>query len=281
MKENLVARWRTVSLLVFWSLFWAVSQASARAESPAQTVAVSTAGADAVALQKDDDDQASVFVLKCAGCHAIGGAKLSAPNLAHVAAWKRSDLLPAIKRMEKNVGPLSDGEVEQHANFLQSANADARLLAERERVAKKLMAKMEPPSAAEGGRLFHGEKRLRHGGPACVACHQAKAGGGILGPKLGDSVVRMGDMSFVSFVENGNSPVMNPVYKRHPVTKQEALHIAAYAKNPGAEERDLPVGMYGALGATVFLTGMAFYARGRKDSTRVRLIRNVTRSRDT
>ena len=73
---------------------------------------------------------------------------------------------------------------------------------------------------------------------------------------------------------------MNPIYKRHPVTKQEAMHLAAFVKQPGTENGAAPVGWWGALGAVLFLGGMALFAQGRKASTRIRLMRNATRSHD-
>ena len=68
------------------------------------------------------DRQANLFVLKCAGCHTIGGGKLTGPDLIKSTTFPYEDLIKAIKRMEEKVGPMEESEIKGHADFIKSAN---------------------------------------------------------------------------------------------------------------------------------------------------------------
>lgn len=210
------------------------------------------------------DAAAHRFVTACAGCHTVGGGKLTGPDLISVTAWPSGDLKSAIQRMQKYVGPLTDAEVQQLADLLKSAEVRARLKAEEGRVAQAFAAKTAPPSAASGRALFSGAKSLKNGGAPCLACHQAEGAGGTLGPDLANIRARMGEVALASAIEKTNFKVMEPAYRRHPVTKQEALDMARYLSSldPSTPRAaDAPLLLWGGLGGAALMAGLALFQR--------------------
>jgi mono/diheme cytochrome c family protein len=221
------------------------------------------------------DLTAARYLNSCAGCHSLTGLKLNGPELSPVAAWPIEQLRVAIKKMEPKVGPLSAMDVDSLAALLQEPNVRARLDAEAERIRAQFSATLEPADAAVGRALFTGRRPLRNGGMACTPCHRAGAEGGGLGPDLTTAFDRLGEAPLLSGIENANYRVMSAHYERHPVTKQEALHIATYlatfagaAPAPVAAVPLLPAAALSALG----LIGMVVYGRrgrsGRRTSAR-------------
>lgn len=204
------------------------------------------------------------FVTSCAGCHTLGGGKLTGPDLVGVGAWPVADLKGAIQRMQKHVGPLSDADVQQLVDLLRDPQVRPRLKSEEARVAQSFAAKMEPPSAFQGKALFLGEKPLRNGGAPCLACHQAEGGGGSLGPNLGGVRARMGEVALASAIEKSGFKVMEPAYRLHPVARQEALDLARYLSSldPSvASPVDAPLLLWGGVGAAALMAGIAVFQR--------------------
>lgn len=64
----------------------------------------------------------------CSGCHSLTGAKLNDPDLTPSTGWPQDQLEPAIKRMEKNVGPLTDEQVSAFAEFMKAPDIRERLI---------------------------------------------------------------------------------------------------------------------------------------------------------
>jgi cytochrome c553 len=214
------------------------------------------------------DAVAAKFMLSCAGCHSLAGVKLNGPDLSHVAAWPASQLKPAIKRMEKNTGPLADGDVDALAELLRAPDIRARLKAEEARIQAAFMAKLEPPNAAVGKALFFGKTELQNGGLACAACHAAAGEGGNLGPDLSSAFSRIGETPLISGIEKAGYKVMEPHYRWRPITKQEAVHIAKYLStlDPKTAHAGRPAfAPLGAGGALATMIGLVLYLRnGRK-----------------
>ena len=226
------------------------------------------------AAQPDGDAQ--LFQSKCIGCHTIGGGALSGPDLKPVSAWPRSDLESAISRMEKNVGPLNSEELSRLADFLLHPDAAERLAREQERVAMQQAATLKPPSPAQGRKLFWGEERFANGGVACNACHTAAGNGGNLAISLADAGTRLGKTSLMSTIETPGFPIMRAIYQQHPVTKQEATHVAAFleevSQQPAREAGVIPLHAIGLVGALAFMAGVGWIYRRRPAGTRARLV---------
>jgi mono/diheme cytochrome c family protein len=223
------------------------------------------------------DAGASKFMLSCAGCHSLSGVKLNGPALNNVLTWPPDQLKAAIKRMEKNVGPLSDAHIEALAQFLKDPTANDILKVEQEKIAKMYAAKLDPPSAAIGRALFFGTKPLKNGGLGCATCHNVKGSGGKLGPDLSKVYSKMGETPLISAIEKASFKVMEPSYRRHPITKQEAIHLARYFSTLDSNKissNENSYAMTGVTGAAVFLVGMTVYYRrhryGRREPIRRR-----------
>lgn len=227
------------------------------------------------------DGPARQFLNRCAGCHSIGGGVRSGPDLLATSAWKPSDIAPAVKRMEKNTGPISEEDVAGFVSFLKDSAARDRLAAEESRAAMAAMAALEPASAAIGAVLFHGQRRLANGGTNCSACHAFGGDGGTLGPSLDTVHARLGDTALTSAIEKSAFLVMKPIYAAHPVTRQEAAHLTAFlATAPevaGGGSTAPPLGSL-ALGASAIVVVLLALTHGRRrEGTRARLVSQATR----
>jgi mono/diheme cytochrome c family protein len=250
------------ALLLHWSVF-----AGNPAASPAS--AVSPATKEAPAASKGDA-AAGRFALSCAGCHSLAGVKLNGPDLTPATAWPLDQLKTAIKRMEKNVGPLPEAEIASLAELLKAPDVRDRIKAEQERIQAQFMSKMAPPDADIGRRLFLGTEPLRNGGLACAACHTAAGVGGNLGPDLTGIFAKVGGQTpLVSSIEQASFKVMAPHYRRHPVTKQEAMHLARYFSTLTPAQASLGHGSFVPAGggiALAILIGMFFQLRSQRQN---------------
>lgn len=209
------------------------------------------------------------FAVMCAGCHSLTGASLSGPELTPSTGWPLEQLKIAIKRMEKNVGPLTDDQVTAFAEFMKAPNIRERLKAEQERLQAQFIARMAPADPAVGQALFRGTEPLRNGGLACAACHSAEGAGGNLGGDLTGIFAKMGgETPLVSAIEQASFKVMAPHYKRHPVTRQEAMHLAKYFSALDPKKAAPPKESFVSVGGGVALASMlclVFYLRRQRE----------------
>jgi len=217
------------------------------------------------------DWAATRFATTCAGCHSFT-VKLAGPPLAQASGWPTDQLKVAIKRMEKNVGPLTDDQLTELAALLKSSNVEERIKRAQARIQAQFMAKMAPPDAAIGKALFLGRRLLQNGGLQCSACHPAGGFGGNLGPNLNGVYTKMGDMALVSAIQKAAFKVMEPVYRNHPVTTQEAMHLAKYFSTLDPKAASAAPFPYAPVGAGCALAGfvsmVVYYQRGRSGRER-------------
>lgn len=219
------------------------------------------------------DAVAARFLTSCSGCHTLTYVKITGPGLATAMKWPDDQLRTAVKRMQEKVGPLKDDDVAALADFIKDAAAPKRIAAEQEKMQARLLAKMDPPDAGLGRQLFTGRKGLRNGGLACASCHAVSGEGGNLGPDLTGLFKKMGGKPpVVSAIEKANYKIMEPHYRRHPVTTQEALHLAEYFSkiDPSAPSASAPrfaqagAGLAGVLlAAAALILRAARHQRGR------------------
>lgn len=203
---------------------------SAVVGGPSETVSQPEGSIVAIETEPPKGDPfAAKFLVSCAGCHSLEGKKLTGPALNTAATWPESQLAPAIKKMEPDAGPLPDDVIAGLMAFLKSSDAVERLQAEESRMAAQFAATMEPADPVLGAHLFQGTKAFKNGGLSCAACHEADGVGGNLGPNL-DGIFEKtgGELPLVSAIEQSKFKIMEPHYARHPVTKQEAMHLASY-----------------------------------------------------
>ena len=116
----------------------------------------------------------------------------------------------------------------------------------------------EPAAAGDpavGRALFTGAAPFGGGGPACATCHDvegAPVGGGSLGRPLakGGVTVRM--------LLDPPFPTMRPIYRRAPLTSEEAAHVVAFLREPETGEGGLPP--VPAAGGVLFVLGLVALA---------------------
>ncbi len=231
-------------------------------------------------VENKKDQQAELFVLKCAGCHTVGKGKLTGPDLIKSSEFPVSDLIQAIKRMEEKVGPMEDEEIKGYASFIKSVNVQERIVKEFERLSKIAEAKLEPPNSKIGKDLFLGKRTLQNGGVSCNACHSTKEakgwGGGKLGPSLNDVFKDFSKANLASAIVNSQWKVMKDVYNDHKVTQQESVHIVAYLDSIKNNEDQKTSPMFHILslgGFLLLVLGTAFFYRKRLKSVRDKLRR--------
>ncbi|MBX3179217.1 MAG: c-type cytochrome [Candidatus Hydrogenedentes bacterium] len=253
-------------------------------ETPAETAEAALAP-DAPAAAPEDV-AAQAYATKCMGCHTIGGGALSGPDLKPSAAWPRKNLWDAIKRMEKNVGPMADEEIDLHTDFLLAVDAAERIAEAQKQAALRHAATMEPASADTGRALFLGRTPFANGGLACGACHQAGGRGGSLASSLEDAFTRLGEAPLMAACESPGYPVMRAMYldSAQPVTRQEALHVVKYLEQVSGQPQSaisIPLHLLGVLGAGGTVVLLATRYKKTPGGTRARLVARACRKQDT
>lgn len=230
----------------------------------------------------EEDTVASDFNTRCSGCHTIGGGDMKGPDLSSSTQWSEEDLVMSIRKMQKHVGPIEPAEMKALAELLRDAKVKERLQAERERATATMAASYDAPDAIKGKALFFGATSLSNGGMSCSSCHAIGSSGGELGPDLTELKDRLPHVGMLSAFEGANFPVMRPHYKEHPVTKQEAIHLAGYFEELDVEpstdknaEFMIPISI-GASLLFLFLIGIFLKDRG-PAGVRARLVNNAQR----
>ncbi|NUM53834.1 MAG: hypothetical protein HUU46_09350 [Candidatus Hydrogenedentes bacterium] len=227
------------------------------------------------------DPAAQMYMLKCAGCHTIGGGQLSGPDLRPVQTWPRQNVDPAIQRMEKNVGPLKPEDVALLTELLQAPDAAGRLADERKRISLKELAKLAPANAEAGEAIFFGRMPLSNRGLSCASCHAVGGRGGNLASDLTGSFAKMGEVPLGSAIEGVTFPLMKAAYADKAITKQETIHLVKYletaGKQVGEPARVPPLHAIGTVGAVVSVIGLTQHFRKRNRGVRKTLVRNAMR----
>ncbi|MDA8168965.1 MAG: hypothetical protein M0Z59_04610 [Nitrospiraceae bacterium] len=134
-----------------------------------------------------------------------------------------------------------------------------------------------------GEKLFRGEIEFKNGGAPCFACHNVGAirflGGGNLGPDLTRAYAEFGQ-GIEELIETAPFPVMQPIFKGHPITGQEAADIAAYLqKSQTGQPRDMEPLIFAIAiaGFIVFMAIILFTWRARLVSVRKPLLEQAQR----
>lgn len=138
----------------------------------------------------------------------------------------------------------------------------------------------------ENGRdLFMGYVHFQNDGPPCMGCHSVGnnglLGGGAMGPDLTDVSVTMTQTAIVSVLSNFGpeiSPVMEPIYTKHPLTISEQADLIAFLNaSVGQPETDkelivVGISLAGSVGAAILL-GIIY--RGRLRGARGPLVKKA------
>ncbi len=218
-----------------------------------------------------EDASAKKYVRECSSCHTIGGGKLKGPDLLQAITWKNEDLSKAIKKMEKEVGVMSDQTISEMIALLKDANVKTRIAAEEQRQLQARRASLAPPDTNIGKNLFWGTQKFTNGGLACFACHKVNGVGGTLGIDLTQAYTKLGEVALISACEKTSYKIMAPHYQTKPVTPQEAVHLTAFFKHVSQAPMQSEFSFYTLSTILAFglLVGIVFIYKsaGRKNST--------------
>ena len=224
------------------------------------------------------DGPAEYFFYRCAGCHTVGGGKLTGPDLSASTQWADADLRMAVKKMEKNVGVISEEDLSQIVAFLKDGNVTTRINDQKQKIEAKLRAELPSPSYEIGRDLFKGRKRLAQGGPACLTCHRFANEGGSLGPDLTPIKEKLTGVALQSAIENSSYKVMRSIYEKRKITTAESLHLAEYLSHPEKADpgsgpgarRVIALAVGGFIGSVAWLVFMNSKRKGRARDLLVR-----------
>ncbi len=137
-----------------------------------------------------------------------------------------------------------------------------------------------------GWKLFMGYAHFENEGPPCMGCHSAGEnngllGGGALGPDLTNISDERSDDELGWILSNYDptqSPVMEPIYKQHPMTESEQADLIAFLKSsvgepePDKELLVLGISILATIGAAVVL---GFIYRNRLRRVRAALVKEA------
>ena len=196
---------------------------------------------------------AKLFNDSCSSCHTIGGGDLAGPDLKVVATWKRADLRSAVARMQENAGALTSDQIDALVALLQAPDVKAQLAALNAPVIE-ISPEEKAASAEIGHHLFFGDQPFENRGTPCFACHSAGGRGGNLAADLTSIVAKRGNAAILAAAQQPAFPLMKAAYGAHPITKQEAYHLAAFLKSPPNDREKTGVvhGVAGGLAVLVF-----------------------------
>lgn len=236
--------------------------------------------AESVPAEASPDTAALRFAETCMGCHTVGGGVARGPDLAGVVAWPEAQLATAVKSMERKVGPLSAQQVEALVGLLKDAALQQRIA----KAKAQLSMVSEPSSAAVdsllGGAIFFGRKSLQNGGMACSSCHRYRGEGGDLGPELSHFAEHAELDVLAGTIARASFPVMRAAYEIHPITQQEARHLAAFMQQAKARRIVAPFSEIAAWGLGAGLGAFAMTLAlilTRPKGVRARLIQRATK----
>jgi mono/diheme cytochrome c family protein len=193
----------------------------------------------------------ALFQERCAACHSIGDGDRVGPDLAGVAARRdrawltrwiaapdrvlagrdpvATDLLQKYRGVPMPNLALGAADVEAIVAYLAAApGGPAAAPAPGGAVAPA------PGDPAAGKELFMGRRRLRNGGPPCMACHSIAGlgalGGGALGPDLTPAAAKYGDAGLASVLATVPFPTMSPIFGRQPLAPDEQADLRAFVQ---------------------------------------------------
>lgn len=136
-----------------------------------------------------------------------------------------------------------------------------------------------------GRKLFMGYVHLENEGPPCMGCHNIGAngilGGGALGPDLTNVSKERSYPELASILSNfgfTSSPVMEPIYNKHPLTNKEQADLIAFMQasvGEPAEDKEmivLGISILATLGAAIVI---GFIYRNRLRRIRATMVKEA------
>jgi len=277
--------------------------------SPASLLAVAFLAAGPLRSQAPPSDVYDDFRNNCASCHTIGGGPLTGPDLKGLTertdrAWLHrflSDPKALIDAGDPRAAQLFQEFRGSYMPTLPGMTAERidaliDLIEYESGLEKSAFAGMRLPErplteadVLRGQALFLGDQPLARGGPACLHCHSTVSvpgfGGGRLGPDLSTVYARMeGRKALGAWLMAPPSPVMAPVFQRHPLEEEEVLGLVAFlqeeSRRAGVEPvqgREVDLLLAGSSLAALVLVAFDFLWRRRYRATRRPLLESTRR----
>lgn len=198
-----------------------------------------------------------LFEQKCSGCHGLGsGDRPTGPDLAGVTERAEHDWLVHFIREPDKVIAAGDPTATALVAKFHLAMPNLGLSADQaEAVFAYLAAPTKPASAeapavtspgptgdaARGAALFAGGIAMANGGAPCLGCHGlsgaglGKAAEASFGPDLTTMYRDFGPEGVASTLADLSFPSMEPIFAKHPLTKQEQADIEAFLAQVNAD----------------------------------------------
>ncbi len=193
-------------------------------------------------------EPATYFQQKCMSCHTVGQGDDVGPDLKGVSKKRdkkwlirfiqesqsmieegdpiANELFVKYKRKKMPDQELDDSEAEELIAYIDSGKVKSAV----EKLRSALSA--NDFEIDQGKNLFTGATRLKNGGPSCLSCHSAGEagllGGGGLGPDLTNVYTSYNDKGLSKVIRNVSFPTMVRLYKKNPLTDDEAYQIKSY-----------------------------------------------------
>jgi mono/diheme cytochrome c family protein len=262
---------------------------------------------DAKRFSGNAENGKTIFQQKCFYCHTIGGGKLAGPDLKETISQRDDNWLVrwivAPKKMVAEGDPIALGLLPHYGNItmptLNLSETEAQdvltyieaqstsqtttdIVADEDAALNEpFIAPSKPTGDPEMGKaLFLGQKSFASEAPSCISCHSntdiGGLGGGTLGPDLTKVYSRYGgDIGLTAVLLSMPFPIMQPVYSKKTVNKEEVEHLSAYfAQTDKLNEEPLDVGFLwlGLLGVAIFYIFIHLIWRNRLISVRKTMV---------
>jgi cytochrome c peroxidase len=237
---SMLRRGSFVAALCAISLCWGVRRANARQTASAPqskpTSAADAATGQALFLGHKAFQNGGP---SCSTCHGIANLSVShGPTPGADLTREYSKLGPAgLNSLLKNPPFPPMDTLFKKSPLTAEERQDLIAFLKQEDEAKPVQTEVPtaPPSPKEiaaGEALFSGHVPMRNGGPACATCHTV-AGipfpyGGTMGPDLTKEYSKLGPQGMALALKTLYFPAMNPIFKNHPLTRNEREQLAAF-----------------------------------------------------
>ena len=151
------------------------------------------------------------------------------------------------------------------------------------KIARPVSAQAIAAGDVDNGRdLFMGYAHFQNEGPPCMGCHSVGnnglLGGGAMGPDLTDVSTRLKQDEIASILSNGGptiSPVMRPIFTKHPLTESEQADLITFLNASAGQPEANKEWMVFAISLAGFVAAvgaLGFVYRGRLHGVRKALV---------
>lgn len=234
-------------------------------------------------VHQNADEGKTIYQVKCAGCHTIGGGKLVGPDLMGVTQrrdpqWlaqfildpevlfaardpSASELLKEYNNLKMPNTGLTEAEVTAVIAYLESVDGGETGASTPDSTGTNQGAPGVGDSST-GELLFTGQRKLSNGGTACQACHSVSGtgalGGGTLGPNLTQVYTRYGENGLNASLTNIAFPSMAGIFANQPITPQERADLVAFLREANQRNPAPAALTWVFLGSSLVLTLILF-----------------------